>query len=188
MPTPQWYSTTQSTHTAWMQHQNCLPYLPVGIQRTGSDALAQFGLAMNVVRSSAALSMNQLNHTSLVQSFLHQMEALTEPKTTIIALGTALLAVFMLHTIVQWHRLSHVPGPFWAAFSKYWMIRTALGGQQPAAIKEVNDKYGMSHAAVAHSALDDYLFATRNVDALQDLSCGLARMSWRPMTRMSCGG
>ncbi|KAK4107196.1 cytochrome P450 [Canariomyces notabilis] len=60
----------------------------------------------------------------------------------IAAIGTALLAVFVLHTIVQWRRLSHVPGPFWAAFSKYWMVKTALRGDQPSALKAANDKYG----------------------------------------------
>ncbi|KAL2022152.1 hypothetical protein VTK56DRAFT_5981 [Thermocarpiscus australiensis] len=60
----------------------------------------------------------------------------------IVLLGTALLAALVLHTISQWHRLSHVPGPLWAAVSKYWMIKEALRGRQPRAIEEVNDNYG----------------------------------------------
>ncbi|KAJ6785847.1 hypothetical protein PWT90_08722 [Aphanocladium album] len=41
-----------------------------------------------------------------------------------------------------WYRLSHVPGPFWAAFSKYWMVSESLRGRQPYAIQAANDKYG----------------------------------------------
>jgi hypothetical protein len=71
----------------------------------------------------------------------------------IAAIGTALLAVFVLHTIVQWRRLSHVPGPFWAAFSKYWMVKTALRGDQPSALKAANDKYGMYCSALLFQCL-----------------------------------
>lgn len=60
---------------------------------------------------------------------------------TAIFLGTALLA-FVVHRAFLWYRLSHIPGPFWAAFSKYWMVTTSLRGRQPTAIKEVTDKYG----------------------------------------------
>lgn len=54
----------------------------------------------------------------------------------------ALAACFVTHTLYQWRRLSHIKGPFWAAFSKYWMVRESLKGRQPTAIKEVTDKYG----------------------------------------------
>jgi hypothetical protein len=51
----------------------------------------------------------------------------------------------LVDTLRAWYRLSHVPGPFWAGFSKYWMIRQALIGRQPYANQEVNEKYGKSH-------------------------------------------
>lgn len=57
------------------------------------------------------------------------------------ALGAALFA-WAARIFYQWHRLSHVPGPFWAAFSKYWMVKESLKGRQPTAFKEVTDKYG----------------------------------------------
>ncbi|EKD12716.1 uncharacterized protein L3040_006865 [Drepanopeziza brunnea f. sp. 'multigermtubi'] len=41
-----------------------------------------------------------------------------------------------------WHRLSHVPGPFWASISKYWMVRQSLHGQMHRALKELTDRYG----------------------------------------------
>lgn len=49
---------------------------------------------------------------------------------------------FLADTLRTWRRLSHVPGPFWAAFSKYWMVRQSLKGLQPYAIQEANEKYG----------------------------------------------
>ena len=65
------------------------------------------------------------------------------PKATLASwLLGALVATLLLRTVMQWYRLSHVPGPFWAAFSKYWMVRESLKGRQPTAIKEVTDKYG----------------------------------------------
>jgi hypothetical protein len=42
----------------------------------------------------------------------------------------------------EWYRLSHIPGPFWASFSKYWMVSQSLKGQMHSALKEVTDKYG----------------------------------------------
>ena len=67
------------------------------------------------------------------------------PKATLatgLVAGT-LAAIYSVRAFMQWYRLSHVPGPFWAAFSKYWMVSSSLKGRQPTAIKEVNDKYGM---------------------------------------------
>jgi hypothetical protein len=55
---------------------------------------------------------------------------------------TIAISIILLHILRQWYRLSHIPGPFWAGFSKYWMLREAVRGRQPTAIKEMNDKYG----------------------------------------------
>ncbi|KAF2261392.1 cytochrome P450 [Lojkania enalia] len=57
-------------------------------------------------------------------------------------LVSAAILAYLVSTLWQWYRLSHVPGPFWAAFSKFWMVKESLKGRQPAAIKEVTDKYG----------------------------------------------
>ncbi|KAH7303982.1 cytochrome P450 [Stachybotrys elegans] len=54
----------------------------------------------------------------------------------------AAAVIFLLDTIRAWLPLRHVPGPFWAGFSKYWMIRASLRGEQPYAIQEANEKYG----------------------------------------------
>lgn len=55
---------------------------------------------------------------------------------------SAIFLAYLVHSFGQWYRLSHIPGPFWAAFSKYWMVSESLKGQQPTAIKEATDKYG----------------------------------------------
>jgi cytochrome P450 len=51
-------------------------------------------------------------------------------------------STLFIRVIRQWYRLSHIPGPSGAGFSKYWMIREAVKGRQPQAIKKINDQYG----------------------------------------------
>ncbi|KAK3326091.1 cytochrome P450 [Apodospora peruviana] len=54
----------------------------------------------------------------------------------------ALVVAYLARVVYQWYRLSHIPGPFWAAFSKYWMVRESLNGRQPITIKKATDQYG----------------------------------------------
>ncbi|KAF1934828.1 cytochrome P450 [Clathrospora elynae] len=56
-------------------------------------------------------------------------------------LSTSLLA-YVAYVAWQWHRLSHIPGPFWASLSKFWMVKQSLNKRQPLAFKEMTDKYG----------------------------------------------
>lgn len=58
------------------------------------------------------------------------------------AIASLTAALLLWDTLRSWSRLSHVPGPFWAALSKYWMVSQSLKGQQPYAIQEANEKYG----------------------------------------------
>lgn len=53
-----------------------------------------------------------------------------------------LVTGIVAHVFYTWHRLSHIPGPFWAPFSKYWMVSQSLKGQMHSALKEATDKYG----------------------------------------------
>lgn len=65
------------------------------------------------------------------------------PKSTVaIGVLSSLVLIYLVRIALQWYRLSHIPGPFWAAFSKGWMVKESLKGRQPTAIKEVTDKYG----------------------------------------------
>lgn len=110
------------------------------------------------------------------------------------ALALAVVIPWLAHAVYQWYRLSHIPGPFWAAFSKWWMVRESLKGRQPTAIKEVTDKYG---EFVKNMPLSDllchgynccglrYSHASRVVQArwrASDLT------SWSPTIRKSCAG
>jgi hypothetical protein len=38
------------------------------------------------------------------------------------------IVVFAAQTIQTWYRLRHFKGPFWAAFSKWWLVRHVVGG------------------------------------------------------------
>lgn len=60
----------------------------------------------------------------------------------ILVAGALLLAGYLAWTFWQWHRLSHIPGPSIAGFSKIWMVREGLKARQPMSIKKVTDKYG----------------------------------------------
>ncbi|KAH6845850.1 cytochrome P450 [Chaetomium sp. MPI-CAGE-AT-0009] len=53
-----------------------------------------------------------------------------------------LVAAFVLHAIWQWRRLSHIPGPFTAGFSKIWIFREAIRLRLPAAYEEMGKRYG----------------------------------------------
>ncbi|KAF2734130.1 cytochrome P450 [Polyplosphaeria fusca] len=62
--------------------------------------------------------------------------------TAVLTVLAAVLLAQLARVGLSWYRLSHVPGPFWAAFSKWWMVRESLKGRQPTAIKQVTDTYG----------------------------------------------
>ena len=59
--------------------------------------------------------------------------------------GFLALATYVMYVFYEWYRLSHVPGPFWASISRYWMVKESFKMRQPTAIKELNDKYGTFH-------------------------------------------
>jgi hypothetical protein len=71
--------------------------------------------------------------------------------TLAIGVLSAALFAYVVRLVLQWRRLSHVPGPFLASLSKAWMVRESLRGRQPISFKEVNDKYGGSrYGALGH--------------------------------------
>ncbi|KAK3385839.1 cytochrome P450 [Podospora didyma] len=71
-----------------------------------------------------------------------KLDALADLTIAAATIGTLLLAAYLAQTLFAWYRLSHIPGPRWAAFSKYWMVKESLKRRQPFAFKEANDKYG----------------------------------------------
>lgn len=61
------------------------------------------------------------------------------------AIGSVLLlalVAYLTHWYLQWRRLSHIPGPTFAALSKLWLIKVGLNGRSPHAFKELQDQYG----------------------------------------------
>lgn len=60
----------------------------------------------------------------------------------IFSLLSALLIVYLIQLLYEWRRLSHVPGPFWAAFTKFWMVRQTVMRRQPYAFKNATESYG----------------------------------------------
>lgn len=56
--------------------------------------------------------------------------ALTLRGTTLLGLAVIIaVSWFFISTFKAWHRLSHVPGPFLAAFSSLWIVRHLLKGR-----------------------------------------------------------
>lgn len=64
------------------------------------------------------------------------------PQTVVLTAAIGLVILFVADTLRVWYRLSHVPGPFLAGFSKVWMVKESFKGQQPYAIQKANEKYG----------------------------------------------
>lgn len=52
------------------------------------------------------------------------------------------IAYLILQRIRAWYRLRHIKGPFWAAFSDFWIIRNTGGGRMYLELAEVCDQYG----------------------------------------------
>jgi hypothetical protein len=101
------------------------------------------------------------------------MVTLTRAVLAVGVLSVALLA-YLVRAVLQWRRLSHVPGPFFASLSKAWMVKESLKGRQPISFKEVNAQYGeTTHGAALPSV------ARSHESAL---------MSSSPTTQRSCAG
>ncbi|KAG5657686.1 hypothetical protein KAF25_007719 [Fusarium avenaceum] len=64
------------------------------------------------------------------------------PQTVVLTAAIGLVILFVADTLRVWYRLSHVPGPFLAGFSKVWMVKESFKGEQPYAIQRANEKYG----------------------------------------------
>lgn len=61
-----------------------------------------------------------------------------------VALSGIVIAVVVVATSFATHflRLRHVPGPWWAAYSRSWLVRVLASGDAAAKLEEVNGKYG----------------------------------------------
>jgi hypothetical protein len=55
----------------------------------------------------------------------------------------SIVGVYLVQTFRSWYRLRHFKGPFIAALSRIWLVRTISGGRMHLDFQEVNQKYGM---------------------------------------------
>lgn len=60
----------------------------------------------------------------------------------VILAALGLLGCFSISIYTTWRRLRHIPGPWSAGLSKWWMLRNTLGGSMHLALKEACDTYG----------------------------------------------
>ncbi|PKS13186.1 hypothetical protein jhhlp_000531 [Lomentospora prolificans] len=78
-----------------------------------------------------------------VNDLFDRLETLQLSKATVAAgVISVLMVAYGVRVTYAWYRLSHIPGPRSAGWSKYWMISEALKGRQPLAFKEATDEYG----------------------------------------------
>ncbi|KAK1755440.1 cytochrome P450 [Echria macrotheca] len=73
---------------------------------------------------------------------MHDMSLPTNWSVVLGAVALALIGLSLARRVRQWSRLRHIPGPFWAAFSRWWLIRHVGGGRMHLDLREVNEKYG----------------------------------------------
>lgn len=64
------------------------------------------------------------------------------PATVTASLAITFFVVFAVQTLRTWYRLRHVKGPFWAGFSKVWLIRAVSSGNMHWEFANVNKRYG----------------------------------------------
>ncbi|KAI1842663.1 hypothetical protein JX266_011125 [Neoarthrinium moseri] len=49
---------------------------------------------------------------------------------------------YIASSFVAWHRFRHIPGPFSAKFSYFWLVKTSASGQSNVRYTALNQKYG----------------------------------------------
>lgn len=64
--------------------------------------------------------------------------------TMLVSVVIGCITVCLAYLWYEWRWLSHVPGPFWASLTKFWLVRQSLKRRQPYALKEAHEKYGMN--------------------------------------------
>jgi hypothetical protein len=100
----------------------------------------------NIVQGMSTAACQILKKTAHIRDTLAETETptwLTWNSALVLVLGT-LLVSFVLSTFRAWHRLRHVPGPFWCSVSHYWIFKRTLEGQVHENLRELFEKYGTS--------------------------------------------
>jgi len=61
--------------------------------------------------------------------------------TTLLGFGLVILSLTILR-IRDFARLRHIPGPSWAGWTDFWMIRAQASGRMNFVLQDVNRRYG----------------------------------------------
>ncbi|KAH8898627.1 cytochrome P450 [Thozetella sp. PMI_491] len=118
------------------------------------------------------MSSEQSFPAALLRDLLAELNRFSN-NTIVTGIVSFVVALFLANALRSWYRLSHVPGPFWAAFSKYWMVSYSLKGLQPFAIQEANEKYGsLVRIGPNELATDDPELLRRMMSIRSDYSRG----------------
>ena len=56
--------------------------------------------------------------------------------------GALVLSYLVGRSLWDWYRLRHIPGPFWAGFSKLWLLKHTWDGTMYMKSAEACFKYG----------------------------------------------
>ena len=82
----------------------------------------------------------------------HLSAGVLSSKPALVVSVISLLSVsWAISSFLAWRRLRHIPGPRWAAFSKWWMLRNTLSGKLHLETKAACKKYGKRHLVSAPS-------------------------------------
>jgi hypothetical protein len=66
----------------------------------------------------------------------------TPSSTFILSFIAILILAYVAQTFYQWKRLSHIPGPFWASLSRFWLFSQAWNERVHVAVRDVCEEYG----------------------------------------------
>jgi hypothetical protein len=60
----------------------------------------------------------------------------------VLYVGTTLFAALIARTFQSWYRLRHIPGPFAASLSIWWLLSRTVAGRSDRDLQEACGKYG----------------------------------------------
>jgi len=100
-----------------------------------------------------------------------------EPPRSLLVVGAVTWLLYLIATsVTTWSRLRHIPGPFSAGFSKWWLIRRQMTGKLVLDLQDVCKKYGT--AQKSPPLLHDCLSSGTNNSMTKDQLSGSDQIGW----------
>jgi hypothetical protein len=76
-----------------------------------------------------------------------EFSALTESLYSVkVSIPVLILAGYLVHSYLSYRRLSHIPGPWLAAWSNLWLVSVVLRKQSHLEYYELAEKYGIYYS------------------------------------------